>query len=146
MKTTDKEIEKEKLLERAICKVPRISFAYRKYTMRISFYSLYCLDLPVYIRFLINPEKKQFAVQASSKEDIRSVKVDYFNQYEVKMRHVSALLVHQIFEMGGWNKNLVYRIEGKYIEKHKLVVFNLADAKNVSFKYKDDDIEGDDNE
>ena len=137
MKTTTNNEElkaKESLIEKSWCKVPRVSFYYKKNTIRIAFYSLYCLGLPVYIRFLVNPEKKQFAVQASGKDDLTALKVDYLNQSEVRMRHVSALLVHQLFEMGNWNKKFIYRIEGKHIPKHNMVVFNLDEAVNASFK------------
>lgn len=133
MKTNNDEVAIEDLTENLYLKVPRVSFGYKKNTIRIAYYTLITLGFPLYIRFLVNKETKQFAVQASGKDDLTALKVDYFNQSEVRMRHVSSLLVHQLFEMNGWNKKFVYRIEGKHIAKHNLVVFNLDEAVNASF-------------
>lgn len=137
MKTNNNNDEvatRESLVENLLCTVPRISFTYKKSIIRIAYYTLITLSLPVYVRFLINPQKKQFAVQTSGRDDLTALKVDYYNQSEVRMRHVSSLLVHQLFEMNNWNKKFVYRVEGKHIPKYNMVVFNLEEAVNASFK------------
>ena len=73
MKTNNDEVAIEDLTENLILKVPRVSFGYKKNTIRIAYYTLITLGLPLYIRFLVNKETKQFAVQASGKDDLTAL-------------------------------------------------------------------------
>ena len=52
MKTNNDEVAIEDLTENLILKVPRVSFGYKKNTIRIAYYTLITLGLPLYIRFL----------------------------------------------------------------------------------------------
>ena len=124
MKTNNDEVAIEDLTENLILKVPRVSFGYKKNTIRIAYYTLITLGLPLYIRFLVNKETKQFAVQASGKDDLTALKVDYFNQSEVRMRHVSSLLVHQLFEMNGWNKIALDKIQVPFTSVSSRICIN----------------------
>ena len=50
MKTNNDEVAIEDLTENLILKVPRVSFGYKKNTIRIAYYTLITLGLPLYMR------------------------------------------------------------------------------------------------
>lgn len=99
--------------------------------IRISINLLEMLNYPKYVRFLINIEKKEMAVQFSNKDDHQALKIRYQSSVANGAEIHSMLVARKIFEEMHWDKEYPYRTtEYKQISKN-IVVVNLATAKQL---------------
>lgn len=103
-----------------------VTFFYKDGSVRVSMGALEKFGLPKYIRFLINPSNKTFAVEPCNRSDLTGVHVTYtMSGLTAGFRTFSVLLVEQIYEFMNWDINKRYRVYGQYLEDKKAAVFNL---------------------
>lgn len=84
------------------------------------------LGYPPYYRFLLDQEKKQFAIECCEFESSGSHQLpeERREHYDV----ISIDLVRFIYRLCGWDKKSSYRIKGIAIPSRRMVVFDLAKA------------------
>lgn len=109
-----------------------ITFSYSRSSIRVSMGILEKLSLPVYIRFLVNASKKQFAVEATNKSDSSSIKIVYpMNKLTNGYVAHSQLLVEQIYAFMNWDITKRYRVYGDYIEKDDVAILDLRKGQYI---------------
>lgn len=83
-----------------------------------------------YFRFLFNPQKGMFAVQACGAKDQGAERLCQASEGE--RRYVnSAWLVRYIYDACGWRKSRSRRAYGILRGEHGLVEFNLKEAAEI---------------
>lgn len=84
------------------------------------------LDYPLYYRFLLDQENKQFAIECCDFESAGSHQLPEDNpeHYDV----ISLDLVRFIYRLCGWDRKSSYRIKGIAVPEHRMVVFDLTKA------------------
>ena len=108
-----------------------ISFYRYPGRIRLSINLLEKLNYPKYVRFLINVETKEMAVQCSSKEDGQALKVLYITRASQGAIAYSTLVLKKIFEELAWDEDSVYRTTECSFVSDKIAVVNLETAKKV---------------
>ena len=89
------------------------------------------MDNPTYIRFMINDDEKQIAIQKSDGKDDSSTKfvqegTDITNGIRYHNKDLEAI----IESMMQWDLSLYnYRIDGYYQEEDSAMIFNLKSAR-----------------
>ncbi len=84
------------------------------------------LGFPLYYRFLLDQENRQFAIECCEFESIGSHQwpEDDRDHYDV----ISIDLVRFIYRLCGWDKKYSYRIKGIAVPEQKMVIFDLTNA------------------
>lgn len=86
------------------------------------------LGEPKYIRFLFNPEKQLFAVQASDRKDSECFYVPKCSENDWNFVINSIPMLRIIWKVCKWDEEKSYRISGTYHAECNLVVFDLKQA------------------
>lgn len=86
------------------------------------------LGEPKYIRFLFNPEKQLFAVQASDWKDSECFYVPKCSENDWNFVINSIPMLRIIWKVCKWDEEKSYRISGTYHAECNLVVFDLKQA------------------
>ena len=112
--------------------VVSITLSYKRGTIRVSMGILERLELPKYIRLLVNASRKQFGVEATNKSDSSNIKITYpknklSNGYVIH----SQFLLEQIYQFMNWDINKNYRSYGEFNDGSKVAVMNLKKSKVV---------------
>ena len=91
------------------------------------------LQFPAYACFLINPIKKQIALQAASQDSENAV--NFCNEEKKDSKVLSIRwngkdLLNTLCELMGWDLNVSsYRIDGKLLLADQAMLFDLNEAK-----------------
>ena len=98
---------------------------------------IYLLRLPHYIMLLVNPAEKTIAINPSGPTPTsHPVKYDDHNSYELCSLSLSRTFLEIMPE---WHEDGKYRLEGKYIEKENIIVFDMRNAVMTKGKKDADD-------
>ena len=109
-------------------KVGGISFSQKSYKIHIHRSTILALNSPRYIRFLFNPTRKKFAVQACKEKVPESFKVPKYDPETWDFVVSSYSLVNMVAQCCQWEKDKTYRIHGSAVPDQELVEFDLNDA------------------
>ena len=83
------------------------------------------IGTPEYYRFLFNPTRKKFAIQACAINDEGAEKMPKLRDGDCCYVR-SALLVRYVFDTCSWNRELTHRVEGVLRPEQKLVEYDLT--------------------
>ena len=87
------------------------------------------MDLPKYIKFLLNVKDKEILILETDKKDIDRIEINYnIKSIERNTRFYSKLLVEKIFATSGWNLSKTYSAILKYNENTNAYGANLNEA------------------
>ena len=107
----------------------KISFNYFAGTIRVAYEILKAMDLPKYIKFLLNVKDKEILILETDKKDIDRIEINYnIKSIERNTRFYSKLLVEKIFATSGWNLSKTYSAILKYNENTNAYGANLNEA------------------
>ena len=114
-----------------------ISFYMKKYTFRISTRAIRVLDNPVYVRFLINPDKNLMAMESYDKIELTSFRIrrsiledSKYHSFKIASKKLCTLLARRM----NWKTDRSYRIPGKIHPEKKIVIYRLEEAKEIPEK------------
>jgi len=110
-----------------------ISFSIKRSRVLIYRSTIRELKSPEYIRFLLNKKKHTIAVQCCEQIDQDSFKVpDLANDKRVQFEISSMNFLSIIYEIANWDPKKTYHLTGYYIEKYRLVLYDLNEANVIS--------------
>ena len=108
---------------------PSLVLDFRHGRIRLNFISLDYLELPDYIRLLINPQDQKLCVQVSEPDDPRSHRISSQQQRKpVYYEFNSRSLLRQLNGCGFSDMNRNYKIPGVLMKDQRMLVFELKDA------------------
>lgn len=109
-----------------------VTFSHGRSSVRVSMGLLEFLSLPKYIRLLINPSTKTFAVEATNKSDASAIKITYpMNKLTNGYVTHSQLLLERIYELMNWDTTKRYRVYGEYVKEQQVGIFDLSKARMI---------------
>ena len=108
---------------------PSLVLDFRHGRIRLNYISLDFLELPDYIRLLINPEDQRLCIQVSNPDDPRSHRISSQQQKKpVYYEFNSRQLLRQLNWCGFSGMDRNYKIPGMLMKDQQMLVFELKDA------------------
>lgn len=114
-----------------------ISFYLSSNTFRVSTRALRVLNAPVYVRFLINPDKNLMAMESYYRKEFTSFRIkrkvlldSKYHSFRIISKKLCVLLARQM----DWNPRKSYRIPGTIYPDKKVVIYQLEGAKELPEK------------
>ncbi len=107
-----------------------ISFSWRSLGIHIYRSTLLALENPSYVRFLVNYDKKQLAVQVCDKKETGSIKVSKATDKTSVVS--SVVMLKLIWKLCDWDKKDTVRAYGKLYPKNHIVEFDLNNIEIIS--------------
>ena len=109
---------------------PSLVLDFRHGRIRLNYISLDFLELPDYIRLLINPQDQRLCVQVSDPKDPRSHRISSQRQRKpVYYEFNSRQLLRQLNWCGFSSMDRNYKIPGVLMKDQRMLVFELKDAR-----------------
>lgn len=110
----------------------KMFFSTKWYKIRINQQSILAIGYPKRVRLLINPEKKEIALQPCNEFEKLAFKVpndfgDDTHGFELSSISLTELIVDTM----NWTRDVHYRVFGRYIEKENIIVFPLTQYETV---------------
>lgn len=114
-------------------KQPMITFDCRRGIVRIHRATLEALGLPEFYRFLFHAEKKRFAIEGCTMDDVgyhifRGLKENDNHSYTQN----SLAMIDSIYQLCQWDKEQVYRVPGISLFGGKVICFELSEAEMIT--------------
>ena len=109
-----------------------LSFALRRGRLLVHHATIRTLGDPDYIRFLLNKNGKRIAIQCCEVIDgdnFRVPKDIEGTKYSFEIS--SSTFISVIYSTCGWDIDKTYMVYGSYYPKHRLVEFDLREAREI---------------
>lgn len=105
-----------------------VSLCIKSGKIRIFHSTIKELGNPKYIRFLLNPDRKTFAIQSCRNKVPESILVPKYTSDNWDFVVHSMTMLRGIWKICGWDEEKTYRMDGICFPEHDLVEFDLKQA------------------
>lgn len=108
-----------------------VSFSLKRRRILIYRTALKAIGSPRFIRLLVSRKDKRFAVQCCEEIDRDAYEIpayDTWEQFEIS----SLKFISLIYKMAGWDQAKSYRVFGYPVEKYRLILYCLDEAKEIT--------------
>lgn len=116
-----------------------VSFSLKRSRILIYRTALKAIGSPRFIRLLVSKRDKRFAVQCCEEIDRDAYEIPAYDTWE-QFEITSIKFINLIYKLAGWDQDKNYKILGYPVEKYRLILYCLDEAKEMT------DIEFDSNE
>ena len=110
-----------------------ISFYLRCSTVHLHQSTLKGINNPPFVKFLINKDRKTFAVQPCAEKDFYSTRVRVDQSGKADTAEIYSYgLCCALAQTNGWDKNNSYRVYGKIFPNQNIAVFDFSRSKIIN--------------
>lgn len=105
------------------------SFYGRDFRLHFTRDTIRALGCPRYISIKVNKDMTSFIILPAVDKDVMSFRVpENLFHGSNKMRISSQGFIVDMFQKNNWNMDASYRVDGRYLPKNNVVMYDLADA------------------